>query len=97
MIELHIALLLVALIPMLGAATFKVLAFHKLGYGRIGKSISIGYMLLVGSLVFVIITEALGDTSIETEPIADVLRALGWTGLCIGAVLFYIEVGRSLP
>jgi hypothetical protein len=94
--EINAALLIVTFIPMIGTAMFVWLAFHRMGYGKVGKYLCWGFSILVSSLVFGLINNTLGPSP-EAQFVAGVLRVIGWTGLMLGFIYLYVEADRSIP
>lgn len=94
--EVNVGLLIVTLIPMIGTAIFVLLAFHRMGYGKVGKYLSFGFIVLVGSLVFGLINNIAGP-NLYVQVIASLVRLTGWLALLIGFMYLYVEADRSIP
>lgn len=94
--ELNAVLLLLTFVPMVATAIFVVVGFHRMGYGRVGRYLCAGFIVLVGSLIFGLVNNIAGPDEIA-QVVAGVLRIVGWSGLATGFVYLWIEADRSLP
>lgn len=94
--ELNAFLLIVTFVPIIGTAIFVWLAFHRMGYGKVGRYLCWGFSLLVASLIFGLVNNTMGPSP-EAQLVAGVLRVSGWSGLMLGFIYLYVEADRSIP
>lgn len=94
--EINALLLIVTFVPIIGTAIFVWLAFHRMGYGKVGRYLCMGFSLLTASLVFGLVNNTVGSSP-EAQLIAGFLRVAGWSGLMLGFIYLYVEADRSIP
>jgi hypothetical protein len=94
--ELIRVLLILTFVPMVMTAVFAFLAYSRMGYGRVGTSLCIGFVLLVASLFGALANNLLGPDEI-LQMIVGVVRVVGWFCLALSYVWLYADADRSIP
>lgn len=93
--NLQTATLLLTFLPMIVAAVFAVLCFHRAGYGLVGKLLVGGFSLLVMSLFLGLMFNIERETIYRS--LAGLTRMIGWGLIAAAFVMWYLELERSLP
>lgn len=94
--EFITVLLLFTFVPMILAAVMCVIAFYRMGYGRVGRTMSVGFVVLVSSLLLGLVNSFIGPNE-AFQFLAGILRVVGWSGIALSFIYLWQEADRSLP